>query len=263
MAEGDRDEMLRDMAANRGCKLVKSRRRTPGVGDYGRYGLKDAETGADVLGIGRDGLTASAEEIEDYLRGRNMADWKSSLAAAAAPEEKKLKARKPAKVEAPAPKARPAKVAPPPPPEPPPEPELHIREATLEDAEAIAKLVTQLGFPSSTKEIAARLPGFFTGNEPPLVAEKDGVIGCLTWHVTPALHRPHPVGRVTMLIVAEGQRGGGVGKALLDCAEKRLRERGCLLIEVTSNIELGGAHAFYKRQGYERTSYRFAKKVAD
>src|SRR3954467_223337 len=116
MAEGDRDEMLRDMAANRGCKLVKSRRRTPGVGDYGHYGLKDAETGADVLGIGADGLTATAEEIENYLRRRNMADWKSSLPAAAVPEEKP-KARKSAKV-APPPKPRAAKVAPPPPPEP-------------------------------------------------------------------------------------------------------------------------------------------------
>ena len=80
MADPDRDTMLRDMAANRGCRLVKSRRRTPGVGDYGLYGLKDAASGKDVFGVGDDGLTATPEEIEAYLRRGLVADWKSSLA---------------------------------------------------------------------------------------------------------------------------------------------------------------------------------------
>src|SRR4051794_28692135 len=69
MADADRDEMLRDMAANRGCRLVKSRKRTPGSGDYGRYGLRDSKTGQDVYGFGAGGLAATAEDIENYLRG--------------------------------------------------------------------------------------------------------------------------------------------------------------------------------------------------
>ena len=47
----EQDDALREMAANRGCKLVKSRRRKPG-GDFGRYGLKDAKSGNEVLGFG-------------------------------------------------------------------------------------------------------------------------------------------------------------------------------------------------------------------
>lgn len=82
MSDADRDEMLRDMAANRGCRLVKSRRRKPGTGDYGRYGLRDAKTGQDVYGFGGDGLTATSEEIETYLRGGLRASWKQSLSAA-------------------------------------------------------------------------------------------------------------------------------------------------------------------------------------
>ena len=77
------DDALREMAANRGCKLVKSRRRKPG-GDFGRYGLKDAKTGKELLGFGPDGLTATAEEIEAFLRGGAAASWKSSLRSAAA-----------------------------------------------------------------------------------------------------------------------------------------------------------------------------------
>ena len=57
------DDALREMAGNRGCKLVKSRIRTPGRGDYGRFGLKDLKTGREVLGFGLNGLTATGEVI--------------------------------------------------------------------------------------------------------------------------------------------------------------------------------------------------------
>jgi len=35
-------EQLRAMAEHRGMKLVRSRKRTPGVGDFGKYCLTDA-----------------------------------------------------------------------------------------------------------------------------------------------------------------------------------------------------------------------------
>src|SRR3954464_4578546 len=81
----ERDKMLREMAENRGCKLVKSRRRKPG-GDFGRYGLKDAKSGQEVFGFGDDGLTASAGEIESWLRGGAIAEWKRSLKASPEPQ---------------------------------------------------------------------------------------------------------------------------------------------------------------------------------
>ena len=80
MSERSETDRLRALAANRGCKLVKSRMRTPGKGDYGRYGLKDAETGKEVLGFGKTGLTATEEEIESFLRDAASARWKRSLA---------------------------------------------------------------------------------------------------------------------------------------------------------------------------------------
>jgi len=69
-------EKLREMAAHRGLKLVSSRRRKPG-GDFGKYGLHDA-AGEPVFGIGDDGLQASDEEIEDYLRGAASNAWSKS-----------------------------------------------------------------------------------------------------------------------------------------------------------------------------------------
>jgi ribosomal protein S18 acetylase RimI-like enzyme len=253
----DRDEMLRDMARNRGCRLVRSRRRKPG-GDYGRYGLKDAASGKEVFGFGKKGLTATAEEIEAHLRDFAVADWKASLKEAPrAPEPK----RKPGKAKAKAAPSPPPPAPVPPPPPPPPPPRLEIREAKAADAGAIAALVRALGFEATEKDVAARLRALARGGAPVLVAERETLIGCLTWHVTPVLHRPTPVGRVTMLVVAEKERRKGIGEALVAEAEKRTAARGCGLIEVTSNIALGGAHAFYRRIGFERTSYRFVKKL--
>ncbi|MDP5281307.1 cupin domain-containing protein [Sphingomonas sp. DG1-23] len=69
-------EKLREMAVHRGFKLVASRRRKPG-GDFGKYGLNDAK-GEPVFGVGADGLTASAEAIEEYLRGATSNAWSKS-----------------------------------------------------------------------------------------------------------------------------------------------------------------------------------------
>lgn len=80
-AEKARDLRLRRMAANRGCRLVKSRRRNPDKADYGRYGLADAQTGEWVFGFARTRVKASAEEIEEYLKSSLRLSLKRSLGA--------------------------------------------------------------------------------------------------------------------------------------------------------------------------------------
>jgi ribosomal protein S18 acetylase RimI-like enzyme len=252
MGDPGRDERLREAAANRGLKLVKSRVRTPGKGDYGRYGLTDAG-GARLLGFDGSGLNATAEEIEDYLHQGAAAGWKTSLRAAGAKPPSRPKKRSAAE---PAPKAAPVQD-----PEPEPEPSLTVRPARPADSGAIAALVTELGFRAAPADIEGRLSALKKGRELPLVADRGGVIGVLAWHVTPVLHRPKPVGRITMMVVAEGERRSGAGRALVEAACGEMRAKRCGLIEVTSNVDLSGAHGFYRRLGFERTSYRFAKAL--
>jgi ribosomal protein S18 acetylase RimI-like enzyme len=138
---------------------------------------------------------------------------------------------------------------------------LIVRNAAWSDAEAMASLIVALGYSVTSDDIAQRIAMLAEAGEPPIVAETDGIVGCLTWHIMRVLHRPAPVGRITMLVVAEAQRGQGIGKALVLAAEARLAARGCGLVEVTSNMKRGPAHAFYERLGYERTSYRFARAL--
>ena len=139
---------------------------------------------------------------------------------------------------------------------------LSIRDATAADAEALADLFVELGYPVTSTEVLARLQPLTGAGRPPLVAVRDGaVVGLLTRSVMHVLHRPGPVGRVSTLVVTERARGQGIGAALMAAAEARLKQQGCILIEVTSNMRRAEAHTFYERLGYERTSYRFAKPL--
>jgi GNAT superfamily N-acetyltransferase len=127
----------------------------------------------------------------------------------------------------------------------------------------VAALASELGFPNDAAGVRKRLAFLAKAGTPVLVADQDGLIGCLAWNVWTALHRPKPVGRITMLVVTRKARYRGVGAALLAEAEARFRMAGCGLAEVTSHIELGGAHDFYRRHDYERTSWRFGKPLED
>jgi ribosomal protein S18 acetylase RimI-like enzyme len=268
MADKERDSMLREMAQHRGFKLVKSRRRKPG-GDLGRYGLKTADKGEECLGFGPKGLTASADEIENFLRRQTASTWQKSLGATPKKAEptaakRKVKAdsqsppspeaeRKPKRASA----SKPAATARAPEP-----PKLRLRDADSADAEALAALISEFS-PATAEEMGDRLPILRRAGEAPIVARLgDEVVGIVTWHITPVLHRPKPVGRITFLQVKESFRRKGIGEALVTAAVGRLEERGCGWVEVTSNVKLTRAHAFYRALGFERTSYRFGKEIA-
>jgi ribosomal protein S18 acetylase RimI-like enzyme len=137
-----------------------------------------------------------------------------------------------------------------------------IRLASVADAEVISALFTQLGHPAGAEEVAARLERFAQAGEEALVAELDGeVVGVTALSVMRTLHRPTSVGRMSVLVVSEVVRGRGIGRALVAAAEARLAERGCALVEVTSNQQRVQAHAFYEGLGYQKTSFRFFKAL--
>ncbi len=139
---------------------------------------------------------------------------------------------------------------------------MKVREAETEDAAAIDALMRILDHERRTDDVAAGIARLAADGEPVLVAcDETGVIGCVTWHVTPNLHRPKPVGRITLLAVAETAQGKGAGRALVDAVDERCRALGCGMVEVTSNRRLEPAHAFYRHLGFTETSRRFSRPL--
>jgi GNAT superfamily N-acetyltransferase len=136
-----------------------------------------------------------------------------------------------------------------------------VREARAEDAPTLVALISDLGFAVTETAIVDRMQVLASQGYPVLVADEGRVIGCLTWNMMAVLHRDTQVGRISMLVVEESRRSGGVGRQLVGAAEDRMRALGCRLIEVTSNEARGEAHLFYQRLGYARTSLRFAKRI--
>ena len=138
---------------------------------------------------------------------------------------------------------------------------IDIREAREADGEAIAGLISDLGHLMTADGVRDRINSNLTGGPQLVATDKGRVIGLCGLHIMTVIYRPKPVGRITILEVAEEHRGHGIGCALVAEAERRLREAGCGMIELTSNEKLVDAHEFYLRLGFEQTSKRFAKQL--
>jgi GNAT superfamily N-acetyltransferase len=255
-------DALAETARNRGLKLVRSRVRTPGKRRFGKVGLTDAR-GQPVFGMDDKGPTAKPEDVEDYLRNLGAKDWGASLDVAVLPRKRKAKpGRKAANDSEPEPEV-PPEAKPPPPPPPPPEPKPpKIREAKPSDAPRVAELIALLEHEIDEKTVQKNLGKLKKAGELPLVATLDKqVVGLCGVHRMVAVHRPAPVGRITILVVADEAQRHGIGRMLVEAAEQWCRKQGCQIIEVTSNDRRAAAHAFYRHMGYERSSIRFFKKL--
>lgn len=135
-----------------------------------------------------------------------------------------------------------------------------IRRATRADAAELGRLLTPLGYTVTREAVEERWKAWEGDGNLALVVEGEGrLLGVVTLHRMFVLHRPKAVGRITALAVDDAEQGRGLGLALVQAAERVLREAGCGLIEVTSHIRRTEAHAFYRHIGYEQTSFRFAQ----
>ena len=138
-----------------------------------------------------------------------------------------------------------------------------VRSARVEDAEQLARLFDQLGYPQPGETLRGALE---TTLEDPhaavLVADRDGVLaGAATCYFVPVAHESRPWCRITTLVVDEAHRGRGIGRMLLEAAERAARAVGCSRIEATSALHRTGAHRLYERLDYGRTSAHFLKRL--
>jgi GNAT superfamily N-acetyltransferase len=133
--------------------------------------------------------------------------------------------------------------------------ECKIRDARTKDYAQMAELAQQLGYASTTDDIAARIAPIQGSPEyGAFVAESvDGKIaGWIAMFVYRCVEADARV-EVSGLVVDSRARSQGVGKRLLDRAEQWARDKGYHVIGLRTNVVRERAHVFYERQGYKHT----------
>ena len=140
-----------------------------------------------------------------------------------------------------------------------------IRDAETADSQAITGLLEELGYPQNRGFTLKKIKGLSKRKKDRiLVAQKHGhVVGCLSLHIMPLLHRAGNLCRVTGLVVSELYRGKYIGRRLMEMAEAYAQANDCSCMEITSGDQRFDAHSFYQQLGYVETSKRFIKSLTD
>jgi GNAT superfamily N-acetyltransferase len=134
-----------------------------------------------------------------------------------------------------------------------------LRQATTADANHVAALLTELGYPSTAAQVLDRVThALHSGTSCLLIAQSASeVAGLMCAELVPYFPTGATVCRVTSLVVAAKHRGRGLGRTLLAGAAEFARQHRCSGIELTSAERRVEAHRFYQGLGFARTGFRF------
>jgi GNAT superfamily N-acetyltransferase len=136
-----------------------------------------------------------------------------------------------------------------------------IRPASATDAETIAALFTDEGYPAGPSDIVERLTRFASDHSRVLVAEHEGeLLGFIALHALPRFEHDDRILRVLALVVDAGARERGVGHALMAEAERIGAELGAAFIEITAGHHRADARRLYESLGYDGSVAAYLRK---
>ncbi|HEY7590185.1 MAG TPA: GNAT family N-acetyltransferase [Candidatus Limnocylindrales bacterium] len=136
-----------------------------------------------------------------------------------------------------------------------------LRPAAAPDAERIATLFTDEGYPAGPSDILARLERFGSDFSRVVVADLDGeVLGFVALHAMPRFEHDDRIVRVLALVVDAGVRDRGIGHLLMDEAERAARSVGAAFIEVTAGHHRPDARHLYEALGYDAGVAAYLRK---
>jgi GNAT superfamily N-acetyltransferase len=136
-----------------------------------------------------------------------------------------------------------------------------LRPATADDAERIAGLFTDEGYPAGPSDIVERLERFASDHSRVIVADNVGeVLGFVAVHALPRFEHSDRVLRIMALVVDAGVRERGVGRMLMEEAERLGREVGAAFAEVTAGHHRPDARRFYEDLGYDGSVAAYLRK---
>jgi ribosomal protein S18 acetylase RimI-like enzyme len=141
--------------------------------------------------------------------------------------------------------------------------DLTVRTVEASDAEALADLITQLGYQTRASEMQMRMETILANkNYATFVAVCHGkVCGMIGTYTCYTYEHNSPSARILALVVSEKMRGRGAGQALIAAAEKNLAQRNIRRVAVNARFERKEAHEFYEKLGYTKNGFRLVKEL--
>lgn len=141
-----------------------------------------------------------------------------------------------------------------------------VRQMRPEDAAPVAKLITQLGYPSTEDEIRRRYDLIKERWDARLFVAQHAGTAIVGWLHVQVLYLLETDARAEIfgLVVAETARGTGVGRRLVEAAEEWALMRGLGVMGLRSNYLRTEAQGFYEHLGYRvmKTQNAFRKNLA-
>jgi len=135
--------------------------------------------------------------------------------------------------------------------------------AALGDADAVAAARDPMraGIAEEQREALAAITG--DPNHRLLVVESEGgPVGSFQISFIPGVSRQGAWrGQIESVRVIEAMRGKGIGEAMMRWAVARCEEKGCGVVQLTSDRQRDAAHRFYERLGFQPTHTGFKLKL--
>lgn len=140
-------------------------------------------------------------------------------------------------------------------------PQVTFRRATAADLEIIVALLADDPLGARREDVTLPLnPRYIAAFEAieadpnqllAVVEDDDAIIGCLQLSFMPGLSRLGQWrGQIESVRIASARRGTGLGRRMFEWAIAECRERGCGLVQLTSDKSRSDALRFYESLGF-------------
>jgi GNAT superfamily N-acetyltransferase len=136
-----------------------------------------------------------------------------------------------------------------------------FRDAEPADADWIAALLSDEGYPAGASDIVRRLERFAEMGSLVRVAEHDGErLGFIALHLLPRFEHDDSLARVIAMVVDPSIRSRGIGRALLAEVERIAADAGCAFVEVTAGHHRTDARRLFEAAGFDASLTTYLRK---
>jgi len=136
-----------------------------------------------------------------------------------------------------------------------------FRDAEPADAEWIAGLLSDEGYPAGASDVVRRLGRFAETGSPVRIAERDGDrLGFVAVHLVPRFEHDDHLARVIAMVVDPAIRSRGIGRALLAEVDRLAADAGCAFVEVTAGHHRADARRLFEAAGFDASVTTYLRK---